>query len=239
MAKPSDRLNFPECPGCPYVEYGSWSICSACASEQLVAINDPCPICSQECNGKSCINDLCQDPDARHIDKIDAITLNLPPLREVMHRYKYMDKAGWAPIFARLLVGHLETHWQLDRDDIVIPNPPNPDRDHIRQVFQIATDHYSAGKNIFDSPEDPTITKDRETVKSAGRSLTVKKEAAKQHAEALILRHPDRIKGKRVVIYDDICTTGHQLNEVARRMKQEWGARKVYGIVLARHPWEQ
>lgn len=184
------------------------------------------------------MNNLCQSPDTRHIDRIDAITLNEPPLEEVMRRYKYEEKIGWAPIFARLLVGHLETSWKLDRVDIVIANPSNPDREHIRRVFRIATDHYSTGQNIFDLPEDPTIIKIRETIKSAGKPLPVKIEAAKEHAEALELKHPERIAGKRVVVYDDICTTGHQLNEVARRLKEEWDATRVYGIVLARHPWQ-
>ena len=155
-----------------------------------------------------------------------------------MRRYKYEEKIGWAPIFARLLVGHLETSWKLDRVDIVIANPSNPDREHIRRVFRIATDHYSTGQNIFDLPEDPTIIKIRETIKSAGKPLPVKIEAAKEHAEALELKHPERIAGKRVVVYDDICTTGHQLNEVARRLKEEWDPTRVYGIVLARHPWQ-
>lgn len=66
----------------------------------------------------------------------------------------------------------------------------------------------------------------------------IKKQAAIEHAEALVLKHPERIAGKSVVVYDDICTTCHQLNEIARRLKEEWYATKVYGIVLARHPWK-
>ena len=51
-----------------------------------------------------------------------------------------------------------------------------------------------------------------------------------------MLRHPDRIDGSRVIVYGDICTTGLQLNEVARRLR-EWGAVSVHGVVLARQPW--
>ena len=53
-----------------------------------------------------------------------------------------------------------------------------------------------------------------------------------------MLRHPDRIDGSRVIVYDDTCTTGLQLNEVARRLRG-WGAVSVHGIVLARQPWSE
>ena len=88
----------------------------------------------------------------------------------------------------------------------------------------------------FDLPPDTAIFKTEETPRSAGQNFAGKREAAREHAQALQLRHPDRIDGVRVVIYDDICTTGLQLNRVAQRLR-EWGAASVHGIVLARQPW--
>ena len=238
MKRPSERKDFPDCASCRYARTGPWTICVQCACEQLPGIQDPCPICSQELYGKPCRNQLCQEPRENiHIDSISAIKPNKDPLNEIVRRYKYQSKHGWGRIFARLLFGHLEMNWSPDEIDIIIANPPNPMKDHTTRVIRIAAVIDFEKRWPFDSAGDPAITKNRETRRAAKQPLAVKKEAAKEHAGALVLEHPDRIEGKRVVVYDDICTTGYQLNEVARRLKC-WGATKVYGIVLARHPWK-
>ena len=244
MAKPRDRLDFPECPDCPYVEHGSWSICSDCASEQHPAIINPCPLCSQEESADYCANYLCQNDEQRHFGNIYAITMHEGKLQEKLKLFKEHGKTGWGIIFARMLIGYLETHQNPNPNtvDIIIANPSNPGREHIDIVFRRAAEFYSGNRWKFDSAEDPAITKEQETARSRttlsqDKRREKKEQAAKEHAEALELKHPDRIAGKRVVVYDDICTTGHQLNEVARRLKK-WGAIKVYGIVLARHPWQ-
>ena len=139
MARPKDRKSFPDCPGCPYVGRGPWAICAPCASERLVSISDPCPLCAQERGGQSCRNRLCTGQAGKvHIAGIEAITLHTDPLDTVMARYKYHGKTGWATIFARLLVGHLEDSWVSRPLDLVVANPPNPNRHHTATVIRRA-----------------------------------------------------------------------------------------------------
>jgi len=245
MKRPSERKDFPDCASCRYARKGPWAVCVQCASEQLPKIKDPCPICSQELDGKPCRNQLCNEPPENiYTDSICAITQHKDPLDKIVLRYKCQGKHGWGRIFARLLLGHLEKNCSPDKIDIIIANPPNPkkdhtspDRDHTTRVIRLAAAIDLGEQWPFDSGQDLAITKQKPTAPSTGKGLECRKRTAKEHAEALDLKHPDRIKGKRVVVYDDICTTGYQLNEVARRLK-EWGATKVYGIVLARTPWQ-
>jgi len=42
---------------------------------------------------------------------------------------------------------------------------------------------------------------------------------------------------KTVLLIDDICTTGTQLNAVAECLLDQGGAARVEGVVLARAPW--
>jgi len=42
---------------------------------------------------------------------------------------------------------------------------------------------------------------------------------------------------KTVLLIDDICTTGTQLNAVAECLLDEGRAARIEGIVLARAPW--
>jgi predicted amidophosphoribosyltransferase len=47
---------------------------------------------------------------------------------------------------------------------------------------------------------------------------------------------PEAFAGKRVLLIDDVCTTGLQLNYLASRFMAS-GAAEVRGLVLARVPW--
>ena len=237
MPRPAGRSDFPDCATCPYLYPGHWSICFPCAYEQLAEIRDPCPICAQELTGETCRNRLCiGGAGPRYVDGIKAITLHQAPLDRVVRRYKYQGKTGWAIIFARLLTGHLNLEWSPDDMDLIVANPPGPSRDHTTRVLQIAAWADFDDRWPFDVPPNTAIVKDSDTPRSAGQTFAGKNDAARQHALALQLRDPDRIDGMRIVVYDDICTTGLQLNHVARRLR-EWGAASVHGIVLARQPW--
>ena len=54
---------------------------------------------------------------------------------------------------------------------------------------------------------------------------------------ALQVTEPGRTAGKFVLVYDDVCTTGTQLDAVAGCLLDEGGASRVEGVVLARAPW--
>lgn len=240
MERPTDRLDFPSCGRCPYVDPGHWTICYPCASEQLASIVDPCPICSQERRGQPCRNSLCTGAAGpRYIEWIEAITLHQSPLSDVLTRYKYENKTGWATVFARLLVGHLEANWDHRSIGRIIANPAsNPSRNHTGRVLDLADLQFPFSVWPFDTLDDPSIYKATTTPRSAGQDFAGKEMAAQEHAKALRLRPPNRITGRQVIIYDDVCTTGLQLNEVAQRLLG-WGAASVYGIVLARQPWRE
>ena len=71
---------------------------------------------------------------------------------------------------------------------------------------------------------------------SAGKGWSAKYDVAWQRAELIRFPDPDRIDGRCIVIYDDICTTGLQLEMLARRLTSE-GAASVRAVVLARAPY--
>jgi hypothetical protein len=84
------------------------------------------------------------------------------------------------------------------------------------------------------------LVKPIETPPSAGRGLQAKLEAAEAHAQVLQLAAgPDAgppLPGGRILLVDDIFTTGAQLHAVGRRFLSS-GAARVDGLVLARRPW--
>jgi predicted amidophosphoribosyltransferase len=60
--------------------------------------------------------------------------------------------------------------------------------------------------------------------------------AETQLRPALEVLEPDRVDGKFVIVFDDVFTGGLTLREVALKLRAA-GARKVYGLALARQPY--
>ena len=50
---------------------------------------------------------------------------------------------------------------------------------------------------------------------------------------AFLLSNPDKIKNKKVILIDDVFTTGATINECSKVLKQH-GAKKVIGLVIAK-----
>ena len=63
------------------------------------------------------------------------------------------------------------------------------------------------------------------------RESTARQYALKQRAEAL------GWSADRIVVIDDVFTDGLTLNEVARALRLQGGAERVFGVTLVRQPW--
>lgn len=86
--------------------------------------------------------------------------------------------------------------------------------------------------------DEPVVVKTGPTPASAtqGKTLDRARRVAAELRQVLRVTDPGRVHRRAVVVYDDIFTTGHTLNEVARVLVAA-GAHSVSGVVLARQPW--
>jgi predicted amidophosphoribosyltransferase len=238
-----EPLGFPDCAKCPYRFAGPARLCVACASKTLEAIAPrACPVCSQRLdNGSTCRNWLCTDPD-RHIERIDAIAYHSGPLQKKIHSYKYDGKTGWSLIFGRLLVGWLEAHATADPPGLIVANPTyvgsgQPGPGHVEAIItSAATADYEA-RWTFDLAAPAAIIKTQPTERSAGRTATEKRIAAAELRAVLAAPDPARTQGRDILVFDDVCTTGSQLNAVADCLLHDGHAARVRAVVLARAPW--
>ena len=237
-------LGFPKCGKCTYLRSGPSALCLTCASATFEDIGtDSCPVCDQFLDGGVCPNWLCTDPD-RRITRIRAIAYLSGPLRSTILRYKYDNKRGWALIFGRLLLAWLDRHTINAPPNLIVANPTFVGRDgatfgHTEKVIDAAVNEDVLGEWAFDDGEPRVITKVRPTMKSARNTAPAKRAAAIELGAALRLNDRSQTVGKRILIYDDVCTTGSQLDAVAGFLIDEGGAADVEGVVLARAPWRK
>jgi predicted amidophosphoribosyltransferase len=234
---------FPQCPACPYRLMGPARICVACASQTLDAIAPrACPVCSQRLEDEStCRNSLCRNPN-RRIERIDAIAYHSGPIQDKIQSYKYEGKFGWSLIFGRLVVGWLEAHADKDPPDLIVANPTyvgpgQPSPGHIETIIRAAATADYDGRWPFDMQSPAAIIKTQATERSAGRSFHEKRIAAAALREVLKIPDATRTAGRRILVFDDVCTTGSQLDAVADCLLSEGRAARVRGLALARAPW--
>jgi predicted amidophosphoribosyltransferase len=164
-----------------------------------------------------------------------------PPIEAAILRLKYHQAAGWATIFGRLLLGHLQQDYLPGDIDLIVANPTLADvPGRLRHTELVIDSAYTEDLFLgwpFDINTPRAIVKVAASPKSAGASLADKIAAADALADVLHVPEPDRVAGRRVLIYDDVCTTGYQLDRVARVLVEKGGAASVEGLVLARAPW--
>jgi len=176
------------------------------------------------------------------VERIDAIAYMTGPLKDKIHSYKYASLAGWEVIFARLLVGWLEANAAYDPPDLIVANPTYTDPahvhpGHIEKIIAAASIEDYERRWIFDTGGPPAIIKTRPTGKSAGQTAAVKRAAADALRAALVIPDPARTQGRHILVFDDVCTTGSQLNAVADCLLTDGRAARVRALVLARAPW--
>ncbi|MFI5571498.1 ComF family protein [Streptomyces sp. NPDC051740] len=157
-------------------------------------------------------------------------------LESAVRRLKYDGAWGWATIFGRLVVGWMERNPdRMAGVDLIAGNPTWTGRTpirHVEEILKAAAIEDVAGRWPF--PASPVLVKPTDTERSAGKSREAKRLAARAHAQAVRIER--RVRDRTVLLFDDLFTTGQQMQAVARLLR-EAGATEVRGLVLARAPW--
>jgi hypothetical protein len=127
--------------------------------------------------------------------------------------------------------------------DLIVANPTflgagsQPVNHHTELVIDAAAKEDLLGEWAFDTETPRAIVKTGPSPKSATGNYQKKRDAADALADVLAIPERTRTEGRRVLIYDDICTTALQLDRVASVLKNVGGATHVEALVLARQPW--
>jgi predicted amidophosphoribosyltransferase len=239
---------FPQCRSCSRLAAGPARLCMSCARPQLQLIQpDACPVCGQRLeDGRGCPNELCRSR-RRRVGRIQAIAYQAGPLREVINEYKYRGAGHWVTILGRLLLAWLDQTMAADPPDLIVANPSfvGPGGQlfaHTEAVLDAAAAEAarrrgSAPSWPFDVSSPRAIVKSAPTLSSADSQAWFKRATAADLRTVLSVPDPDRTTGRFVLVYDDVCTTGGQLDAIADCLISEGGAARVEGVVLARAPW--
>ena len=153
-------------------------------------------------------------------------------LRGLIHLLKYDLVVPAAPVLGRLLA---ETISQLDRGEgtkpLLVPVPLHASKRGERGFNQAELIVRSAAKHLPERLEIATVLK-RQRATHSQVGLTREERIKNMHG-AFRVTAPERVKGRTVIVVDDVMTTGTTVSECARVLKKA-GAEKVWAATVAR-----
>ncbi|MEO6666301.1 MAG: ComF family protein [Nitrospiria bacterium] len=211
------------------------ALCSTCWS-RVPRIEGPrCPVCGIPFRSDAALS---QSPTHRCGDCHDsppaftrAVSAGLYEgvLAEAIRRYKYHRRVGLTPTFGELLAPTLEA---LPVVDAVLPVPLHPRRLRTREFNQSLLLAAWVSRRLQRPLWPDALRRIRWTDPQIGldrnRRLT-------NVRHAFAVRHPEQVSGRRLLVVDDVLTTGATVNECARVLCAA-EAEAVFIVTLARMP---
>lgn len=149
------------------------------------------------------------------------------PLREAIRLFKYHKKVSLAVPLGDLMA---EAFPQLPEVDLLIPVPLHASRLREREFNQslLLADRLNRRLGLPLSYDN--LVRVRPTQPQTELSRTAR---LKNLRRVFVVQRPDEVAGKRILLVDDVLTTGTTVNECAKALRKA-GAADVYVGTLAR-----
>ncbi|MDD3694633.1 MAG: ComF family protein [Lentisphaeria bacterium] len=150
-------------------------------------------------------------------------------IREAIHRYKYKGHTYLARFFARHMLQAWQSHGAPARPELLVPVPLHWRREMQRGYNQatLIAEFLSREMKI---PCLEALTRKRKTAQQAGLS---REERMRNLKNAFALKNNISVKGRSILLLDDVLTTGNTLQEASRVLLQA-GAAELSVICIAR-----
>ena len=215
-------------------------LCQACI-RGLAAVESPiCDCCGLPLKSRQGADHRCGDcirePKGYRIARAPLIYEQI--LTRVIHCFKYKGKLQLAKPLAELLLTAFRLFWEPDSIDIILPVPLHIKRFRMRgfnQAYLLVCNWNNLAGQHPSRPVQLQIERNL-LVRAAAtvpQSALGRAERAINIKNAFNLNTPAKVKDKRILLIDDVYTTGATVNECTRLLLS-CGARHVDVLTLAR-----
>lgn len=213
----------PKCVGCGVL--GSL-FCDDCKADILTVSGQTCPMCNKiSPKGKFCSR--CR-PKTALSGIASACYFREGTIKEAIHSFKYENVHSLSIDLSRLLIDLLGR--EKISFDVICFVPITKKREGWRGYNQ-AEILAQAVADHFQTLLVPALKKVKETKTQVG--LPKKKREQNLKDAFKFKGKKDQIQGKRILLVDDVVTTGTTLNECGRALKSA-GAREIWAITIAK-----
>ena len=213
------------CVGCG--KYGQY-VCIKCAETIEPIVTSTCP----ECGKIIKLGNFCQKCKQKLKVKLSGIIVSaryeVGPTREMIHHLKYSGFIEIADMLAELMVQRIKRE-NMPKETLLIPVPLHKSRQSERGFNQseLLAKYISKKTNI---PYKNGLLRNKSTPTQV--SLTGVERRA--NLDGVFTCTDKRlIRGKNILLVDDVTTTYSTLNECAKELISA-GAKRAYGLVVVR-----
>ena len=228
-----DLLFPPACISCSShkIPDSQIMLCQTCR-EELKPISGPlCSCCGIPFTAATNTDHLCGLclTNHYHFDRARAVLHYNPPLTGIISRFKYHGQRTGLKTFRALQLQNSQLT-EIARPELIIPVPLHRKRLQERgfnQALVLARTFYPEERRLVDFS---TMIRQRHTNPQTGLSG---KDRRRNLKNAFLVTNEEKVQGKRVVLVDDVFTTGTTVSECARVLKRA-GASEVNVLTLAR-----
>lgn len=196
------------------------------------------------CN-KICKNELCNrcknkikkyeiniiiKPQNRYFEELISIFKYEGIIREKIIQYKFGDKAYMNNTFAKIILKNEKICGLLKKYDIIIPVPIHKKRKAQRGYNQTQLIANKISKCLNIKLCNNVLVKNKNTI---AQSKLNKKKRVQNIKGVFKILNSEKIKGKDILLLDDIYTTGSTANECSKILKKA-GAKTVGVLTIAK-----
>ena len=230
---------FPRpCPLCRSVVLEKrTAFCAACL-EGFETIREPiCSCCGYPLtqtgtapDGALCPACLSRDPDRPAPLTVRSIAVYSRNVREAVLRVKFSGQAPVARSLSHYMTDHYHRFYPSDAFHSILPVPLHPKRLREREFNQCVLLARPLAERLGIPLDLDAVERVRHTLP---QSASTEANRRKNLRGAFRVRRPERVRGRSILLLDDVYTTGATLEELAQCLLSA-GARRVSGLTLAR-----
>jgi ComF family protein len=215
---------------------GTW-LCESCLARTELLDFQICPACEKIVTDKGFLCSACQEKRISRLDGLIATaSYDEPVVRKLVHNFKYRFISDISSTLAKLIAIAL-TRNDLPLPDFLVPVPLHPRRLRWRgfnQSFLLASCVSEElaplmGLEVLNILERKRYNRPQMEIKNYQERLKNMQDIFTLSPEACL----NSTKNKKILLIDDIATTGATLEQCAKVLKSA-GAKKVFAAVVAR-----
>lgn len=210
-------------------------ICTDCLKTLTPSLDFFCPRCeAKTIDGGLCVSCYLMNSQAKpSLDRLYyPFSYRKLPIQKIIKAFKYRFIKKLEIPLGRLMANYLEKiKKQMDFNSfIIIPVPLHRRKYNERgynqsELIAVEISKYLNLGLMKDGLIKEKKTKDQASLKNEQRTKNIK--------GVFKCAEPEQTKGKKILLIDDVYTTGTTMTECARVLK-EAGAKEVVGLVIAR-----
>lgn len=152
-------------------------------------------------------------------------------IRKLIIDYKFNDKAYLSNFFTKIIIKNEKICRKIKSYDIIIPVPIHKKRKNERGYNQSELIAKKIAKNINELElVTDCLIKEKNTVAQS----TLTKQQRKQNVKQVYkIGNKEKIQNKKIILLDDIYTTGATAEECSKILKQN-GAKEILVLTIAK-----